>query len=285
MGLGAAIGAVGSIAGAAIGSKAAKKAGKAQVAAADKAAEVQRYMYDTSREDYAPYRAVGSSALYKLADLYGVSRPTTPAPATPGTGTGTGTGTGSVGQQFTWNSNTYTIPSAGGIAGLTTPQPTTPPGPTMTPGTDDWTKTPGYEFRRDESLRAIQRMGSAAGARFSPQTWRAGARYASNLASEEFGKYTNALRAMAGIGQDATGSTTQAGIAAGQGIANAYTNAGNARASSYGAQGAIWGNAMNNIGSIAGQFIGQNSFGGGSAPPLTPNVPYQFGGLLSGQMA
>lgn len=48
------------------------KAAKAQKYAADQSAETQRYMYDTTRSDYAPYRDVGNNALYKLADMYGV---------------------------------------------------------------------------------------------------------------------------------------------------------------------------------------------------------------------
>ena len=48
------------------------KAAKAQKKAAQTAADTERYMYDTTRADYAPAREVGNSALYKLADMYGV---------------------------------------------------------------------------------------------------------------------------------------------------------------------------------------------------------------------
>ena len=288
MGIAAAAGiaAVGSIGSAAIGSKAAKKAGKAQVEAADKSAEVQRYMFDTAREDQKPWMTVGSGALYKLADLYGVPRPVAAQQTLPGNETTTAVPAGLAGQ-FTGGAGDAWMGALGipGFTGATgVPGTGAPAGPTMTEGYDDWKQSPGYEFRRDEGLKAIQRMGSAQGARFSPSTWKAAARYSSNLASDEYNNYTNALRSMAGIGQQSASNIGSLGVQTGQGIANAYINAGNARASSYGAQGAVWGNALNNIGyGLASQFGGGG--GGYSAPPLTPNVPYQFGGLLSGQRA
>lgn len=279
--IGGVIAGAGAIGSAAIGSHAASKAAKAQVAAADKSAEVQRYMFDQAREDQAPWRQVGGGALYKLADLYGIPRPIIePAatPAMPGTGQAGPTG----GQQFDWNGHTVnipgfggvTIPGAGGSAGGT-------PAPRMTEGYDDWQQSPGYEFRRDEGLKAIQRMGAARGARFSPQTWRAGARYASNLASDEYDKYTNGLRAMAGLGQTSAAQTGALGVQTGQGIANAYTQAGNARASSYGAQGAIMGNMFNNLGYLGQQFMG-GGFGGGGGYGLASGPSFggaDFGGF------
>ena len=70
MGLAAAagIGAVASIGSAVIGSRAARRAGRAQVEAADRSAEVQRYMFDTARADQRPWMQVGSGAVYRLAD-------------------------------------------------------------------------------------------------------------------------------------------------------------------------------------------------------------------------
>lgn len=52
-----------------IGSKNASKAANAQVAAADKAAEVQKYMYDTTRADFAPWRQAGGAAITQGAAM------------------------------------------------------------------------------------------------------------------------------------------------------------------------------------------------------------------------
>lgn len=49
-----------------------QKAADAQVSGANAAADAQRYMYDVSRADYAPYRDIGANALYQLAAGTGV---------------------------------------------------------------------------------------------------------------------------------------------------------------------------------------------------------------------
>lgn len=51
---------------------AADKAAGAQTDAANQSTEYQKYMYDTSRGDLAPFRDVGQNALYQLASATGV---------------------------------------------------------------------------------------------------------------------------------------------------------------------------------------------------------------------
>ncbi len=60
---------VGDIAGALIGKRSADKATRAQQDSAREANELQRYMYDTTRADTAPYRAAGTQALTQLQAL------------------------------------------------------------------------------------------------------------------------------------------------------------------------------------------------------------------------
>jgi len=52
-----------------------KMAADAQEGAAEQSAATQRYMYDTSREDMAPYREVGESAINQMRDLQGLGVP------------------------------------------------------------------------------------------------------------------------------------------------------------------------------------------------------------------
>lgn len=73
--MGVSIGVVGSVAGGLISSSGSKSAAKAAAGASDRAAQVQWDMYDQSRKDMAPWRDVGQSALYEIADLYGLQRP------------------------------------------------------------------------------------------------------------------------------------------------------------------------------------------------------------------
>lgn len=63
-----------------IGSKmqsdAAESAARKQASAAKEASNVQQQMFETQRQDYAPYREVGQNALAQLASQYGISAPT-----------------------------------------------------------------------------------------------------------------------------------------------------------------------------------------------------------------
>lgn len=221
------------------------KAAKAAKYGADKSAEVEKYMYDTTREDFASYRQVGRGALYKLADMYGVSRPIDEP--MPSGGASTGSQTINMGGMF----GSATIP---GQAGGNKPKQQR-----MTAGYDGFRASPGYEFRQSEAMKAIERSAAARGALRSGGTMKAMARYADNLASSEYENYANRLAALAGVGQAATGSTAAAGAQAASGMSQAYTNAGNARASAY----QNTGNAINEgVGNIAGWYLYNQGYKG-----------------------
>lgn len=96
-----------------------------------------------------------------------------------------------------------------------------------------FTGTPGYQFRMDEGQKAVDNSFASKGARFSGQRAKALTDYGQNVASEEWGNYTNALRNLAGLGQVSSGQTAAAsGQAAGQ-IGNSMMAGGQARASGY----------------------------------------------------
>lgn len=61
------IGAIASVGGALIGAHSTKKAAKAQAAAADRAAELEKYMFDQQRADQLPWLQTGQAALSQLA--------------------------------------------------------------------------------------------------------------------------------------------------------------------------------------------------------------------------
>lgn len=112
-----------------------------------------------------------------------------------------------------------------------------------------FTTSPGYAFRRDEGLKAIDRSRAARGLLNSGGADKARMRYADGLASSEYDAYAGRLAQLAGVGASATGATAAAGAgtaAANQNsrntasgtIANAQMAAGNATASSYALTGA-----------------------------------------------
>lgn len=147
----------------------------------------------------------------------------------------------------------------------------------------DFQTTPGYAFRRDEGIKALERSASARGMLATGGTAKSIMRYADGLASSEYDNYANRLAALAGVGQSATGSTAAAGqnasnsIAAayganGQNQANSALATGNARASSY----ANTASGINStVGNLASAYLfsqnggfGVPKTGGTTVPPV-----------------
>lgn len=220
------------------------QASNATRSAAQQSADVQRYMYDTTRSDYAPYRDVGQGALYKLADMYGVSRPTGTAPTT-----GTATAPGGLWSNYFGNTAT-------GTTGGTATQP-------RTAGYEGFQASPGYQFRMDEALKSIERSAASRGMRLSGATADALQRRAQGVASSEYENYANRLASLAGVGQTSTAGTAAAGAQYAQGASQAYTQAGQARASAYQNTGNAINNGVTNLASAYLYNNGFNNTGGG----------------------
>lgn len=108
----------------------------------------------------------------------------------------------------------------------------------------DFQQDPGYAFRMQEGLKALDRQAAARGGLISGGALKASQRYGQDLASQE---YTNAfnryqanranqlqsLQSLMGTGQTAANTLTGAAGQYGQGAAEQFVGAGNARASSY----------------------------------------------------
>jgi len=204
--------------------------------AAQQSADVQKYIYDTTRSDYAPSRAIGNSAMSKLAGLYGVQ----PAATTTSTG------------------QTYTLPGGGTY---TVPG-TTTTAPASTASSDPYggfTATPGYQFRLDQGMKAIQRMASARGKLWTPETLNSIGATQQGIASDEFGKYVGGLQSLAGVGQSATGAVAGAGQSYANGASSAYTAAGQANA----ANALNTGSAINSgVQNLASAYLYNKGYGG-----------------------
>ncbi|WP_152612536.1 hypothetical protein [Leisingera sp. ANG-M7] len=274
MPVGALIG--GSLIGGVASASSASKAAKAQTAAADQANQTQRYIFDRSVELTEPQRKQGLNALSALSYELGLAdRPeskdyqiaevfTPGTPAQPGNALQPNHD-GLFFNPYTKSWSRNRPPSIGGMAA-------TPDTTTYMVGdrsfdsrgaAQDWIdenqgfdyrgfqETPGFQFNLDQGNKAIERMAAARGLRLSGGTLKAGADYASGLASNEYGNYLNRLAGMAGVGQTATNQQ----IGAGQNYAGAVSQnalaAGNARASGYMNQA----NALNStIGDISGIY-------------------------------
>lgn len=119
-----------------------------------------------------------------------------------------------------------------------------------------FTATPGYEFRLDQGMKALDRSAAARGGLFSGETGKAALNFGQGLASEEYGNYFNRLMGLTTQGQNAAAMTGTAAQSYANGASNAFANMGNAQAA-----GAIGvGNAFSNgIGNALGIWQYQNA--------------------------
>lgn len=118
-------------------------------------------------------------------------------------------------------------------------------------------KSPDYQFRKTQGMEGIGNSFSASGGAKSGNALKALADFNSNLAAGEFGNYFNRQAALAGIGQTATNTSANAGIATGQIVGNALQNAGNARASGIAGSANAWGGAASGIAQGLGYYMQQ----------------------------
>jgi hypothetical protein len=302
----AAIAGAATIGGALISSNASKKAAGAQAAAADRATELQREMFERQVELQAPWRNAGISGLNRLTYLLGLS-PT-------GYGGGSGLPTMESAEEIrarllprftpagvspTGGVVGYPLPTSGqpGMpgSGYTDPETVARSGQGYNPfapqagqaavdeaglqaaidaemarqkraydlanknaigkaekdpqygslldkfGMDDFEADPGYQFRQDEGLKALERSAAARGGLLSGRAMKDTMRFSQGLASDEYGRSFdrfrlnqgdtfNRLAAIAGVGQTATQQTSAAAGRYGDAAAGNIIGAGNAMA-------------------------------------------------------
>ncbi len=85
---------------------------------------------------------------------------------------------------------------------------------------DRFMETPGYQFRFDEGIRALDRSASATGRLRGGGYTRELTRYGQGVASGEFENYANRLSGLAGMGQGSTVQTGTLGVQTGANIGN-----------------------------------------------------------------
>jgi hypothetical protein len=98
---------------------------------------------------------------------------------------------------------------------------------------EGYVETPGYQFRFDEGVRALDRSASSKGRLMSGAHERELTRYGQGIGADEFGTYANRLANLAGLGQDAGTATGAFGSAAAGDVSQSTQAAGTARASGY----------------------------------------------------
>lgn len=120
--------------------------------------------------------------------------------------------------------------------------------------------SPDYQYRMNESMRALTARNSALGIQDSGAAQRSALLQAGNLASGEFNNYANRLASLAGVGQTAAQNTAALGSQMAGNIGNALTNNAANLSSSYqnraNAQTGMYGSLANLGGNILGYYGG-----------------------------
>lgn len=129
-------------------------------------------------------------------------------------------------------------------------------------GTEQFQQDPGYAFRVNEGIKALDRSAAARGGLLSGNQLRGVTEYGQNAASQEYQNAFNRyqaerqarlgpLQSLAGVGQSSANTLSNAAGQLGTNLADLSVGAGNARASSY-----IGG--ANAISNGAGQYLNYN---------------------------
>jgi hypothetical protein len=292
-----AIGGATAIGGALISSSAAKSAAKTQAGSADKATAEQQRQYDIGREDLAPYRTQGTSALNELAGLLGL--PTTGGEASVVTdpyaaqrtqltneietlmadpqnrdtrifGAG-GSSTTRIGELQAQLAKLPPAPAAGGAQ------------PAAAGPTDIMAKLeaqPGFKFRLAEGQKGVERSAASRTGTLSGAATKAMAEYNQNFASNEYDNAVNRLMSLSKLGQESTMATANLGAHTADQISSNTIGAGNATAAGQVGSANAWGSAVGSIGSNIGNMVTLQNLNktGYSAPSVQfPNgVPNDY---------
>ena len=116
---------------------------------------------------------------------------------------------------------------------------------------------PGYGFRLSEGMKALERSAAARGGLISGNALRAAQRYGQDLASQEFGQAYNRLAQLANVGPAAAGVLTGLGERYGERAGRGYADLGDTMGGAAIARGSIYGQALNRLGGMAGEYFGK----------------------------
>ncbi len=131
----------------------------------------------------------------------------------------------------------------GAVGSVFTPQ----ENPGGQPGRYNFMTDPGYEFRTNEGLRALDRSAAARGSLLTGGHNKALIRYGQDYASNEYANIYNRIANIAQLGQTANAAIANAGANSTAGVTGAQGDAGYANASGYVGRANAWSNAGEQI--------------------------------------
>lgn len=265
--------------GGAMQSRAAGKAADTAAAASDRAAELQREMFERQIELQAPFREGGLAAQNRLMTLLGLAPPEAPSG-------GTGGGFGGVAGMVAGAARNALAPT-----GLQVDR-TSPDFGRYARGftAADFQQDPGYAFRMSEGMKALERGAAARGGLLSGATLKGTQRFGQDLASQEyqnaFNRYyseraaqLNPLQSLAGVGQTTANTLGQAGTQFANTMGNIGMNQAGIAGSAGMARASAYGDTINQLARLYGGGGFGRSGGGGGGSGFMQNSPYNFSGM------
>jgi hypothetical protein len=258
-------------------SDATKSAARTSAAAADRASDVQRDMFERNVELQAPFREGGLAAQNRLMTLLGLAPPEAPS----GGNSIAGMVAGAVGNALRQPGVNVdrTSPDFGRYA--------------RDFGMSDFQTDPGYAFRMSEGMKGLERSAAARGGLMSGGTLKGIQRFGQDLASQEyqnaFNRYQsnraaqlNPLQSLAGVGQTSANTLGAAGTQ----FANTVGNIGMTNAMNQGnaqmARASTYGDTINQLSRLyGGMNYGRSAGGGGfqGGGQINPNSGEYMGSL------
>lgn len=249
------MGAIAAIGGALIQGSAAKKAAKSQEAAANRDIAFQTETRDLIRNDLGVYRSGGNLAQQALdfelglgtRPMVGGQAPAIETYTIPGTPGATSLSSSIIRKQ-PMGSRATTGYRVNGQTFSTMEEAQAYANANRTGGTEygGYTKTPGYDFRLQTGMDALQSSAAARGGLYSGAALRDSQKFGQDYGSNEYGNYLARLGARADTGMSAAQMSGSASQQAAAGVSNALGNIGNAQAAGYvGAGNALTGGLQN----------------------------------------
>lgn len=128
---------------------------------------------------------------------------------------------------------------------------------------------PGYGFRMQEGMKALDRQAAARGGLISGAALKAAQRYGQDYASNEFGNAYNRLASMANTGPQAAGVVSNLGTQFANTASGIYGTMGNNTGNAMLSGGSAYGNALGGVARAGGNWYGRQN--NQSNPYTMPN--------------
>lgn len=261
----------GSLVSSAISAKGAKSAAKTQSASADAAMAEQARQFDIAQANQKPFLNTGTAANNQLSILLGLSPTTTVGERTFDSAKYLANNTGLYGDPYAANPYQHYLDygQREGRQGYWTE-------PTVTDNTknplygslnktfdyDTFEKDPGYQFRMDEGLKALERSQASKGGLLSGAAGKAALTYSQNMGSQEYGNaynrfnndqttLYNRLAGVSGTGQQAANQLGALGANFANQQSSLLTQQGNVNAAGQVGAANAWATGLNQIGNTA----------------------------------